>query len=421
MSFFLITLMLLLSAFFSGSEIAFVSASRVRAEARAAAGGRIAGIVRQFLDRPDQFLITTLVGNNLALVLYSSLMAIELENPIHGLWLGILGTGSEVGIQVATITTQTVLATLVVLFIGEILPKSLARRAANQTIFLVAPLLKAFYYILLPFNKISGWVSLSLLRLFGQKEEDIKRSFRREIEATIRESTSSGNIELDEQHGQLLSNVFRISKLRVKESMVPRTDIEGIEAGVSIDALRDRFTATGFSKLPVYQDNIDNIVGVVFAYDLFRHPESLDEMVRDVRFVPETKKSRDLLAEFLEENVSIAIVIDEYGGTAGMVTIEDLIEELTGDIHDEFDTSEFIARKLDERTFVVSGRAEIAELATEYSLFLPEGDYETVAGLLLEQLGYIPAAKEELSIEGFRFSILRAHSHRIELVKISVK
>ncbi|MFV1980749.1 MAG: hemolysin family protein, partial [Rhodothermia bacterium] len=317
--------------------------------------------------------------------------------------------------------TQTIIATFFVLFIGEILPKSIARQAANKTVFLVALPLKAFYYLLLPFNKVSGWVSLGLLRLFGQTTGNGQRAFRREIEATIRESTSSGQIELDEQHSQLLTNVFRISKLRVKESMVPRTDIEGIEGDVSIDALRDRFAATGLSKLPVYNDNIDNVVGVVFAYDLFRHPQSVNDMIRDVRFVPETKKSRALLTEFLEDNVSIAIVIDEYGGTAGLVTIEDLIEELTGEIHDEFDIAEFVARKLDERTFVVNGRAEIAELGAEHDLELPDGDYETVAGLLLEHLGHIPIAQEECSIGNFRFTILKAHSNRIDLIKITRK
>lgn len=411
--------MLLLSAFFSGSEIAFVSASRVRAEARAAVGGPVADVVREFLDKPESFIITTLVGNNLALVLYSTLMAVQLESGIHAFWMSLFGIG--LGVEVVTIVTQTVVATVFVLFFGEILPKSIARQTANRAIFLVALPLKVFYYVLLPFNKISGWVSLGLLRLFGQKGEDSKRAFRREIEATIRESTTTGQIELDEQHSQLLSNVFRINKLRVKDSMVPRTAIEGVDASASIDAVRDRFAATGYSKLPVYNGNIDNVVGVVFAYDLFRHPEMLGEMIRDALFVPETKKSRDLLTEFLEDNVSIAIVIDEYGGTAGLVTIEDLIEELTGEIHDEFDTAEFVARKLDERTYVVSGRAEIADLRTEFGLFLPEGDYETVAGLLLEHLGYIPATKEECAIEGFRFSILRAHSHRIDLVKITLK
>ena len=411
--------MLVLSAFFSGSEIAFVSANRVRAEARVAVGGRVADAVRHFLDNPESFLITTLVGNNLALVLYSSLMALELEAGLHAFWMSVAGTGF--GAEVATIVTQTVVATVFVLMFGEILPKSIARQMANQAVFAVALPLKAFYYILLPFNKVSGWVSLGLLRLLGQKEHDGKRAFRREIEATIRESTTTGQIELDEQHSRLLSNVFRINKLRVKDSMVPRTAIEGVDASSSIDVVRDRFAATGFSKLPVYDGNIDNVVGVVFAYDLFRQPESLREMTRDVLFVPETKKSRDLLTEFLEDNVSIAIVIDEFGGTAGLVTIEDLIEELTGEIHDEFDTAEFMARKLDDRTYVVSGRAEIAELGTEHGLYLPEGDYETVAGLLLEHLGYIPATKEECVIEGFRFAILRAHSHRIDLVKITVK
>ncbi len=411
--------MLLLSAFFSGSEIAFVSASRVRVEARAATGGVAARVVRGFLENPESFLITTLVGNNLALVLYSSLMAIALEDGIQAFWLAILGSG--IGVEAASVTTQTIIATFFVLFIGEILPKSIARQAANKTVFLVALPLKAFYYLLLPFNKVSGWVSFGLLRLFGQTPGNGQRAFRREIEATIRESTSSGQIELDEQHSQLLTNVFRISKLRVKESMVPRTDIEGIEGDVSIDALRDRFAATGLSKLPVYNDNIDNVVGVVFAYDLFRHPQSVNDMIRDVRFVPETKKSRALLTEFLEDNVSIAIVIDEYGGTAGLVTIEDLIEELTGEIHDEFDIAEFVARKLDERTFVVNGRAEIAELGAEHDLELPDGDYETVAGLLLEHLGHIPVAQEECSIGNFRFTILKAHSNRIDLIKITRK
>ena len=411
--------MLLLSAFFSGSEIAFVSANRIKAEARAGGDSRVSNAVRGFLKNPESFLITTLVGNNLALVLYSSLMAIQLEGVVHGFWSSRLSAG--VAIEVSTIATQTLIASVFVLFFGEILPKSIARQAANKTIFLVALPLKAFYYLLLPFNKVSGWVSLSLLRLFGQKQESGKRAFRLEIEATIRESTSSGQIELDEKHSQLLSNVFTISKARVKDSMVPRTEIEGINHGAAIDAVRDRFAATGFSKLPVYNDNIDNVVGVVFAHDLFRHPESLGEMIREVRFVPETKKSRDLLAEFLEDRVSIAIVIDEYGGTAGLVTIDDLIEELTGEIHDEFDTAEFVARKLDDKTFVASGRAEIDELRNEHRLDLPEGDYETVAGLLLEHLGYIPAANEECSIGGFRFTILKARSHRIDLVEIIKK
>ncbi len=411
--------MLLLSAFFSGSEIAFVSANRLRAEARAMSGGAASKAVRGFLENPESFLITTLVGNNLALVLYSSLLAIELEDGIHAFWAAILGSG--LAVDVTAIVSQTMIATFFVLFVGEILPKSIARQAANRTIFLVALPLKAFYYLLLPFNKVSAWVSRGILRLFGQESGNGRRAFRREIEATIRESTSTGRIELDKQHSQLLTNVFRISKLRVKESMVPRTDIEGIDGDVSIDELRDRFAATGLSKLPVYNDNIDNVVGVVFAYDLFRHPGSVAEMIREVRFVPETKKSRALLTEFLEDNVSIAIVIDEYGGTAGLVTIEDLIEELTGEIHDEFDIAEFVARKLDDRTFVVNGRAEIAELATEHGLDLPEGDFETVAGLLLDHLGYIPVAMEECSISGFQFTILKATSNRIDLIKVTKK
>ena len=414
-----ITLMLLLSAFFSASEIAFVSASRIRVEARAEGRGAVADVVRNFLENPESFLITTLVGNNLALVAYSTLMAIELEGPIHGFFVAQFA--SSVAVDISTILSQTIVATIFVLFFGEIIPKSIARQTANRSIFLIALPLKVFYYALLPFNKVSGWVSQGLMRLLGGTTEVGEPAFRREIEATIRESASTGRIELDEKHSQLLSNVFRISRLRVKDSMVPRTDIDGVDASASLDVVRDRFAATGYSKLPVYEDNIDNVKGVVFAYDLFREPESLEEMVREVRFIPETKKSRDLLAEFLEDNVSIAIVIDEYGGTAGLVTIEDLIEELTGEIHDEFDTTEFVARKIDDRSFVVSGRAEVHELRDEFGLRLPEGDYETVAGLLLEKLGYIPATKEEVTIGNHRFVILAAHSNKIELVRVTRK
>ncbi|HUF09822.1 MAG TPA: hemolysin family protein, partial [Rhodothermales bacterium] len=301
---------------------------------------------------------------------------------------------------------------------GEILPKSAARQIADKAVFLVAAPLKAFYYILMPFNKVSGWTAGVIVRLFGEAPQDTRRVFRREIEATLRESSRKGEIDLDEQGSRLLSNVFRISKLRVKDSMVPRTDIEGVEEDASIETVRNRFAVTGYSKLPVYRENIDNIVGVVFAYDLFQDPVLLKDMIREVRFVPDTKKSRDLLAEFLDDRVSIAIVIDEYGGTAGIITIEDLIEELTGEIHDEFDDDQFVARKLDDRTFIVSGRAEIAELRKTHGILLQEGDYETVAGFLLEHLGYIPSTNEEVVVGAHRFVVVKARSNRIDLVKV---
>jgi len=412
----LIISMLILSAFFSASEIAFISANRLKVEARASGDGVTARAVRHFLHRPEEFLVTTLVGNNLALVLYSSLLAFELEPTVRGFWESTVAFPPA--LEILTITTQTLIATSIVLFIGEILPKSASRQIADKAVFYVAAPLKAFYYILLPFNKVSEWTASLLVRLFGEAPQDTKRVFRREIEATLRESSRKGEIDLDEQGSRLLSNVFRISKLRVKDSMVPRTDIEGVEEDASIETVRNRFSATGYSKLPVYRETIDNIVGVVFAYDLFRDPASIKDMLREVRFVPDTKKSRDLLAEFLDERVSIAIVIDEYGGTAGIVTIEDLIEELTGEIHDEFDTDEFVARKLDDRTFIVSGRAEIAELRKTHGVMLQEGDYETVAGFLLEHLGYIPGMNEEVVVGSHRFVVLKSRSNRIDLVKV---
>ncbi|MEM6335720.1 MAG: hemolysin family protein, partial [Bacteroidota bacterium] len=213
------------------------------------------------------------------------------------------------------------------------------------------------------------------------------------------------------------ANVLDLDAVRVKESMVPRTDIQAIEAGASLEEVQEQFRATGHSKLPVYREGIDQIVGLVMAYDLFHHPKTLEEIIRPVHFVPDTKRSKDLLLEFLASRMSIAIVIDEYGGTAGLVTIEDLIEELTGEIHDEHDEQEFIVRQLDERTFVLNARAEIDELAERWGIALPEGDYETVAGLVLDHLGHIPEVNEEFDLAGFRFLVLRASQNRVELIK----
>jgi CBS domain containing-hemolysin-like protein len=412
----LIILMLVLSGFFSGSEIAFVAANRLKAEARSAGGGPIASSVRFFLRSPGTFLSATLVGNNLALVIYSTVMALYLEHPVRELIQPVIPT--EATGEVAVILIQTIVASFFVLVFGEIVPKSILYRIADRAIFLFAVPLRVAYYLLLPLIKLTGWSATGLMKLIGAETAAPGRLLRREVEITIRESRRRGELDLDEERSALLANVFRISKLRVKESMVPRTDIEGVEHTASIAEVAERFGSTGYSKLPVYEDNVDNIVGVVFAYDLFTGPTTLDEMIRPVRFVPETKRSKDLLKEFLEDNFSIAVVIDEYGGTAGLVTIEDVIEELTGEIQDEFDTDDFLTRQVDDRTFITSGRTELAELKDSFGIRLSEGDFETVAGLLLEHFGYIPGSNEECVIDGFRFVILKAVVNRIDLVKI---
>ncbi|MDX1547689.1 MAG: hemolysin family protein [Rhodothermales bacterium] len=413
-----IALMLALSAFFSGSEIAFVAANRLRVEVLARRGGVVGGIVRGFLEQPATFLTTTLVGNNVALVIYSTLMAFYLDPPLERFFGETAGL--EAGaLAIAVLAAQTFIAAIVVLVIGEILPKSIMRELANRLVFVLAVPLRASYYLLLPMVKLAGWTATGLVRLFRADAATFSQFMRRDFEIIIQESRESGELDLDEEETAILENVFALTTIRVKESMVPRTDIVAVEEHIPLDELQQRFIETGYSKLPVFREHIDNIVGVAFAYDLFQQPQTLAEIMRPPKFVPESKLSKDLLQEFLATGTSIAIVIDEYGGTAGLVTREDLLEELFGDIQDEFDTEDVILRQLGEGTYVVSGRAELDELRERFGLELPSGDYETVAGYLLERLGAIPAPQEECTFDGFRFVILQATSNRIDLVRLS--
>lgn len=412
----IILLMLALSAFFSGSEIAFVAANRLRVEVAARRGGRVGRLVSDFLEHPASFLTTTLVGNNVALVVYSTLMAFYLNPPLEHLWGQVIA--AETGLAVAVLITQTVIAALIVLFVGEILPKSIMRELANQMVFALAVPLRVTYYLLLPLVKLAGWTATGIVRLLRADAVSFSQFMRRDFEIIIQEGKETGELDIDEEGSALLSNVFALSTIRVKESMVPRTDVVAIEEGTPLEVLRQRFIETGHSKLPVYRENIDDIVGVVFAYDLFQQPPSMEAMMHPAKFVPESKLSKDLLQEFLETGTSIAIVIDEYGGTAGLVTREDLLEELFGDIQDEFDTDDAVLRRVAEDVFVVSGRVHIDELAERFDVYLPEGEYETVAGYLLERLGSIPASKEEYTFDGCRFVILQATANRIDLLRI---
>ncbi len=417
MEFAIIVLMLVLSAFFSGSEIAFVVANRLRVEVLARREGVVGPIVRDFLQNPSTFLTTTLVGNNIALVVYSTLTAIYLNPPLENLYRAAELTGGS--LEVSVLATQTVIASMLVLIFGEILPKSLMREVANQAVFFLAVPLRISYYVLLPMVKVAAGAASLLVRLFRVEADVFAQFMRRDFEVIIQESKASGELELDEEESELLSNVFAMNTIRVKESMVPRTDIEAVEERLPVEELLMRFIDTGHSKLPVYKDNIDNIVGMVFAYDLFDEPASLQEMMRPAKFVPESKRSKDLLREFLSTNTSVAIVIDEYGGTAGIVTREDLLEELFGDIQDEFDTETEVLRQTGETSFIASGRVDTDELRDRFDIDLPEGDYETIAGYLLERIGSIPRPQEQFGFDGYRFDVLKATTNRIDLVRIT--
>ncbi|WP_412068559.1 hemolysin family protein [Rubrivirga sp. IMCC43871] len=415
MTVFLILLMLALSAFFSGSEIAFVTANRLKTQARARQAGWLGTVVQEFMDDPGTFLTTTLVGNNIALVVYSTLMSLALEPPLtrfFGDTVGLAETGA------AVLTTQTIIAAVIVLVIGEVIPKSLLRQPPIRVLFLLAAPLKLTYGVFWLLIKAAGWVSGLFVRIADGEGTTVQQFLRRDFELAIRESRETGTLDLDEEESEILTNVFELRSLRVKDSMIPRTEIRAVDETATIEEVRQTFIETGFSRLPVYHENVDRIVGVVLAHDLFHAPETLSSILRPARVVPDSKPARDLLFDFLQGGATLAVAVDEYGGTAGIVTLEDLLEELFGDIRDEHDAAAAPIRRVDDRTVLVHGRVELEALEDAVGIVLDDGDYDTVAGFVLAHVGNVPDERDAFDHAGFRFTVITASQSRIDAVRI---
>ena len=420
MEWLLIVATIFLSGFFSGSEIAFVTANKLKLEVASRKNSFIANSLEFFKSNPETFLTTTLVGNNIINVLYATLMAIFLVNPIVGyseLWFNHSPTEFQI------LLVQTIIASVLIMIFGEILPKAVFRAQADVMVGIIAIPLRFCYYLLRPLIVLANSTSNVLIKwLVADAEEAVSIYRRQDVELIFKELRESGGSEdIDQDDSEILHNVLELSTKRVKDSMIPRIEIEAVDKTTSLDEVLNLFIKSGHSKLPVYQDSIDDVVGVVFAYDLFNKPKSLSEIIRPVKLIPYSKKSKDLLTEFRQSNMSVAIVLDEYGGTAGMVTIEDLLEEVVGDIQDEHDVDDEIMKKLSQNTFVVSGNVEITELVAKFeeiTLPVEPSEYDTVAGYIINYLGRIPTVNEEVLIEDKKFIISKATQSRIETVKL---
>lgn len=417
----LIILTIILSGFFSGSEIAFVSANRLKLEIESRKNSLTGRQVNFFVQNPETFLTTTLVGNNIVNVVYATLMTIFLAAPITNLYQSWIGTMPSNGV---VLVIQTVIASVIIMLFGEILPKALFRIHADWWMKIIAVPQKVCNFIFRPLIFLADKASDLIIKMVNPEIDRSGKVFRRQdVELIFNELRDTGGHDLDKEDSEILHNVLELSNKRVKESMIPRTDIVAVEKSNSIEETLKLFISSGFSKLPVYQESIDDIIGVIFAYDLFSNPENLIEIMRPIKLVPASQKSKDLLSEFRSSNISVAVVIDEYGGTAGMITIEDLLEEVVGDIQDEYDTEDHFIKKLSSNTYILSGGVEIEDLMQEYpEINLPEESsaYETVAGYIINELGRIPKVNEELLIEGKKFIISKATPSRIETVKLVV-
>ncbi|TVR17111.1 MAG: HlyC/CorC family transporter [Balneolaceae bacterium] len=415
-----IVIVILISAFFSGSEMAFVTANKLKLEIESRKDTFRGRSLAYFSDNPEKFLSTTLVGNNIINVAYATLMAIFLAEPIRALYSSVL---AEVPSAAMVLFLQTVVASVLILLFGEILSKAIFRVMADHIIKVIAIPLRITEYLLWPLIYLSNSASGFLIRLLKIDNERSDKVFRRQdVEMIFRElKESGGSKDIDHDDSEILHNVLELSNKRVRETMVPRTEIIAVEKSASLQDLKKAFIESGYSKIPVYQDTIDDIIGVVFAYDMFSNPKDISEIIRPVKLIPSSKKSKDLLTEFRQSNISVAVVIDEYGGTAGMVTIEDLIEEVVGDIQDEYDKESEIIKKINQNTFLLSGSVELDDLEDYYpeiSFNYEEDEFETVAGYIIHHTGRIPKVNEEILINGNTFIITKATQSKLETVKL---
>ncbi len=396
----ILLILIIVSGFFSGSEIAFVVSNKIKLEIRARKKNLPAKNAFYFANHPHTFYSTILISNNIVNIAFASISAVFLTR-LFG-W-------SQVEILIVS--------TLALLFIGELIPKYFARELADRIVIVTAIPIRIIALILYPFIKLTSAFSLKLTQSKNVTEENLNNLFSKEdIESLVRESHEAGVV--NKKESDIISKVFALGDQRVYEAMRPRTDITGVEINQSVTEALDIFIESGYSKLPVYDDNLDNIKGIVLAYDLFKSPENLQSILRDVTFVPETKKSFDMLNEFLNKQASFAVVIDEFGGTAGIITMEDIIEEIFGEIKDEYDIDEDICRKIGDNSYIISGKVEVDFINEKYNLNIPDGDYETLAGFIIYSLGRIPQQGETLKIDNFDILVARANNIKIDIVKL---
>lgn len=407
-----ILLTLLLSAFFSGLEIAFITSNKLRFELDKKQRNLTSSILSVFYANPQQFISTMLVGNNICLVIYGLLMA-EVMTP----WL------SPIGNPFLITFLQTILATALVLITGEFLPKTIFRINPNLWLRLFAWLLFIFYVFLYPVSRFSTWVSIGILRLFrvGISQTTQENVFSR-IDLNFLIQESFDNIESEKEldnEVKIFQNALDFSKVKLRDCSVPRTDIIALDYDTNVEVLKETFIETGLSKIPIYKGDIDNIIGYIHSSEMFEHQNDWKKQINQIPIVPENMAAQKLMKIFMLQKKSIAVVVDEFGGTAGIVTLEDIMEEIFGEIEDEHDNRGYVAEQTSENEYLFSGRLEIETINARFNLNIPESDaYETIAGFILHNHQHFPKLNEIIRIEGFTIKCVKVTNNRIELVKV---
>ena len=405
------------SAFFSGMEIAFVSSNKLRFEMNRDDHSIISRILSIFYNNSNNFISTMLVGNNIALVIYGILMAELIEKQLLAGWIDN---------EFVLVLTQTIISTLIILVTGEFIPKTLFKINPNFTLNLLAIPAFICYIVLYPISMFASASSSFILRLFGtkvNKEASAKAFTKIDLDHLIQSSIqdSEGEEEIDTEV-KIFQNALDFSNIKIRDCMVPRTEIVAIEEGTPLEELKARFIESGISKIIVYKENIDNIIGYIHSSEMFQKHSNWEQGVRQLPFVPETMNANKLMQLFMQQKKSLAVVVDEFGGTAGIVALEDLVEQIFGEIEDEHDTTTYIAKCTGENEYILSGRLDIEKANELFPINLPESDeYQTIGGLLLHHYQSFPKIHETISIDNFEFKIIKVTSTKIELVKLKVK
>ncbi|MFP4468899.1 MAG: hemolysin family protein [Bacteroidales bacterium] len=414
----IILVSLLFSAFFSGMEIAFVAANKLKVEVDKQGGGFAARLLSRFVRSEPSFISTMLVGNNIALVVYGIATATLLEPVLYSFLPASLSGG------VVVFLLQVFISAMVILIFAEFLPKSLFRINPNRFLEVFALPVTVIYYILYPIISFTMFLSDFIMKHIGGEDVSPDKQVFDAIDMNIflKEFSESGDEE-NEGHReiQLFRNAVEFPDVKLRECMVPRTEVVAVSQDESIPEVREILSRTGLSKILVYKDSIDDITGYVHAFDLFSQPGNVSEITRPVLLVPETMYANKLLKNLLQQRKSMAVVLDEFGGTAGIITIEDIIEEIFGEIDDEFDVEDTVEKQTGPYEYVFSARLEIDYLNEKYGFDLPESDeYETLGGLIINHTENIPARGEEVQIGDLQFRILQVSPKRLELLRVVI-
>ena len=409
---------LIFSGIFSGVEIAFVSADKLYIELKSKQGVGSARILSNFMNNSSRFIATTLVGNTIALVIYGIYMAKLLE-PVIASYLP-----HYISSDILVPLIQTLLATIIVLVTAEFTPKSLFLLNPNRMLKFFAPLLKLIYWILFPLVwvmiNVSKFIIEKILRLEYSEDKPVFGliDLNNYIKNVLNSATHEDEVDVN---AKIFTNALEFKTVRVRECMIPRTEIAAVEIEDSIEDLRSAFVASGHSKILVYKESIDDIIGYCHSLKLFTKPDSISKILSPIPIVPETMMANELMIQLITEHKSLALVVDEFGGTSGIVSIEDIIEEIFGEIKDEHDAEDLVEQKIDHQTYLLSARHEIDYLNDTYQWNIPEGDYDTLGGYILSETENIPDVSEIIDLEAFTFKIVSKKDTHIETEKIFIK